>query len=68
MLASAPFAQSAVELGDFSDPAPPVPMLHLHKFGLAPVEMKGDKGYLLVELIEGIANYPPRFALSGMNS
>ena len=35
-------------------------MLHVHHFCLAPMEVKGYKGYLLVELAKGIARYPPR--------
>jgi hypothetical protein len=43
-------------------------MLHAHHFGLAPMKVKCDKGYLLLELIEGIADYPPKRAPSGTNS
>jgi hypothetical protein len=42
-------------------------MLHPHYFGFAPVKVKRDEGYLLVELGEGIARYPPRRVSSGMN-
>jgi hypothetical protein len=62
------FADAAVELGNLRNPASPLPMLHPHHFGLAPMKVKCDKGYLLVELIEGIADYPPKRASSGTNS
>ena len=34
-------------------------MLQLEYLGERPVEVIGDVGYLLIELVEGVASYPP---------
>jgi hypothetical protein len=44
-----------VDRRDLSDPPPPLRMLHRDDLRLWPVEVIGDKGYLLVELVEGVA-------------
>ena len=42
-------------------------MLHIHDLSMAPVEVVCDEGYLLVDLIEGVAHYPP-WLISTSNS
>jgi hypothetical protein len=37
------------------DPLPAFPVLQSHDLHLRPVEVIGDKGYLLAELVEGVA-------------
>jgi len=39
-------------------------MLEVHDLLVGPVEVIGDMGYLLVELDEGVANYPPAASAS----
>lgn len=38
---------------------PSIGMLQVHDLVVRPVKMVGDKGYLLVELIEGVAYHSP---------
>jgi hypothetical protein len=42
-------------------------MLHSHHLPFGPMEVKCDEGYLLVELCQGIADYPPDPTASGTN-
>ena len=42
-------------------------MLHSHHFTFRPVKMKCDEGYLLIELCQGIADYPPTLKAAGVN-
>jgi hypothetical protein len=35
---------------------------------MRPVEVIGDEGYLLVERLEGVADYPPSGTSSGWNA
>lgn len=43
-------------------------MLHLHDLGLGPMKVVGDKGYLLVQLFEGVAYNPPNAGRSISNT
>jgi hypothetical protein len=40
---------------DLGDPLPPLGVLQVHDFLVSPVEVEGDEGYLLGQLIEGVA-------------
>ena len=44
-----------VEIGDAGDIVSSVGVLELHDLALRPMEVIGDKGYLLAELVEGVA-------------
>jgi hypothetical protein len=44
-----------VDRRDFADPAPPVGVLQLHDLAVRPVKVIGNEGYLLGELVEGVA-------------
>jgi len=59
---------SAVDLGNFLNPAHPLSMLQVHDFPVRPVEMIGNKGYLLVQTVEGVASYSPTDTSSTSNS
>ena len=58
------FVHSSVDTADFPHPAPAVAMLHIHDLGLGPVKVIGNEGYLLVQLIEGVAYNPPKVGRS----
>jgi hypothetical protein len=60
--------QLAVDGRNLTYPASAFPVLHVHDLIRRPMEMKGDEGYLLVQRIEGVANYPPSAATSARNS
>src|SRR4051794_35668349 len=45
--------------GDALHPGTPVGMLHCHDFGLRPVQVIGDEGYLLAQAAQGVAQDPP---------
>jgi hypothetical protein len=61
-------ALSPVQFGDAAHPVPAVRVFHLHDLGLWPVEIVRDEGYLLADLIEGVANYSPAAAASIRNA
>src|SRR6476646_2145077 len=61
------FIHLLVDRRDFGHPAPPVSVFQLHHFPLRPMEVRGNRCYLLVELIEGVAPYPPTRAPSIVN-
>jgi hypothetical protein len=42
-------------------------MLHVHDFVMRPVKVISEKGYLLVEPIEGVADYSPMGMTSTSN-
>ena len=44
---------------DLPAPAPALAMFHPQDFLSRPVEVIRDVGYLLVDLLQGVANYPP---------
>ena len=48
-----------IDLVYLVDPPPPVAVLQLQHLGGRPMEVVGDICYLLEELVEGIARYPP---------
>ena len=49
------FIHALIDRGDFIDPATALRMIEIqHRFRL-PVEVIGDEGYLLVQLLEGVA-------------
>jgi len=45
----------AIDRRDLTDPAAAVPVLQTHDLLVWPVEVIGEKGYLPVELVEGVA-------------
>ena len=49
------FIDLSVDRRNLGDPTSPLAMLHIHDFRAAPVKVIGDEGYLLVQLIEGVA-------------
>lgn len=53
------FIAPAVNLIDLLHPASSVQVLQLQELGHGPVEVIGEVGYLLMELVEGVAGYPP---------
>ena len=53
------FAQLPIDAADLLDPAAPVAVLQLQYVIERPVEVVRDKGYLLVELLKGVAYSPP---------
>ncbi len=48
-----------VDFVDLVDPLAAVGVLELQDLLQRPVEVVGEVGYLLVELVEGVARYPP---------
>ena len=40
-------------------------MLQIHYFPVWPVKVIRDEGYLLIKLVERVANYPPTGSISG---
>ncbi len=56
--------QSLVDLGNFLHPLPPIIMLHLEYVIERPVKVVGDVGYLLEEVLEGVAFYSPGLPIS----
>lgn len=48
-----------VDVRDLRNPAPAVGVLERHDLRVGPVKVIGDKGYLLLELGEGVAYDPP---------
>src|SRR4030095_2693069 len=57
-----------VDRRDLLDPASSIVMLQPQHLVVRPVKVIGDKGYLLVELAEGVADDPPRPSVSARNS
>jgi hypothetical protein len=51
--------QAPIDRADLLHPAAPVAVLQLQDVAERPVEVVRNEGYLLVELIEGVACYPP---------
>jgi len=62
------FVHSTVDAADFLYPAPPVPVFQGHDLIVAPVEVIRNKGYLLLELLQGVANNPPEATCSVVNT
>src|SRR5436190_24201800 len=54
----------AVDAGNLLDPLAPVGMFQLHHLAQGPMKVIGNEGYLLLELIEGVAYDPPTPARS----
>ena len=52
-------AQTSVDAADLLDPAAPIVVLQLQNLRERPMEVVGDEGYLLLELLEGVAYDPP---------
>jgi hypothetical protein len=59
---------SLVEVGDLGDPSSTVSMFQGQDLVVRPVEVIGDEGYLLDQLVEGVAEDPPRPARSTSKS
>lgn len=53
-----------VDRCDLLNPIPAVAVLHGQDLLHGPVEVIGDIGYLLLELLEGVADYPPTRPMS----
>ena len=49
-----------VDLGDLTNPDLPLPVFHVEDIVDGPMEVVGDVGYLLVDLFQGVAQYPPK--------
>lgn len=47
--------EPAIDLRNFLDPALPLTMFQVEHFAGRPVKMIGNVGYLLIDLIEGVA-------------
>ena len=60
-------AHLLVDRRDLLDEALAVAVLELEDLAERPVEVVGDEGYLLVQVIEGVASYPPISAVSTWN-
>jgi hypothetical protein len=52
-------AQFPIDIRNLFHPELPLRMFQLQNFLERPVKVVGNVGYLLVELIEGVANYSP---------
>jgi hypothetical protein len=50
---------ASVDGVDFVDPTPSIEVLQLQHIAQRPMEVVGDVCYLLIELVEGVAGYPP---------
>ena len=55
MLGTGRLIKPAIDLRDLLDPALPFGMLKAEHLLRGPVEVVGDVGYLLVQMIEGVA-------------
>jgi hypothetical protein len=44
-----------VDAADLFHPSPAVHVFHVHDLRVVPVKVIGDKGYLLMQLFEGVA-------------
>jgi hypothetical protein len=55
MFNSVHFVHSGVDRRNLRDPPPPLFMLQFHHLIVGPVEVIGDKGYLLIQPVEGVA-------------
>jgi hypothetical protein len=53
------FCQLPIDIGNFLYPVPPLSMFQLENLRERPVKVIGYIGYLLVELVEGVARYSP---------
>lgn len=51
-------------IGNFSNPHPPVSVLHVQKLLVLPVQVVREVGYLLSDPLEGVAYDPPRREMS----
>lgn len=49
----------AVDASDLTQPDVPLVVLHVEHVFQRPVEVIGDVGYLPVQLLQGVARYPP---------
>lgn len=69
-LQNAPFlisTEMAINFGNLIDPPLSFAMLHIHNLSIRPVKVIRNKGYLLVEAIEGVADYSPSGSISTSN-
>lgn len=62
------FIEPAIDIGDFFHPALALHVLKVQDIVAWPVKVIRDVGYLLVQAVEGVANYPPSSARSTSNS
>jgi hypothetical protein len=49
------FIDLSIDRRNLGHPSPPLAVLHSHDFRAIPVKVICDEGYLLVQLIEGVA-------------
>ena len=52
-------AHALMNRRDLLDPAPALGVLQVEDFLAGPVEVISDEGYLLLQRLEGVADYPP---------
>ena len=62
------FIKPRVDCGNLCHPTAPLEMFQSHHFGMWPVEVICNEGYLLVERLKGVADYPPRAGSSMANA
>jgi hypothetical protein len=63
------FIETAVDAGNLLHPAPSLPVLEIQDVVQRPMKVIGDVGYLLVQVVEGVAyDSPPRLARSTSNA
>lgn len=60
-------AELPVDFGNLLAPSLPLAMLHFHHFIVWPVEVIGNKGYLLMESVKGVAYNSPNGSASNSN-
>src|SRR3972149_414062 len=61
-------AHALIDPGNLLTPPLPFPVFHIDDLIKRPVEVICDKGYLLVQPVEGVAYYSPRGSASASNS
>ncbi len=59
LAAAAGFVDLAVDARDLTQPDVPLVVLHVQDVVERPMEVIRNVGYLLVQLIQGVARYPP---------
>src|SRR5271165_454299 len=59
--------QLPVDPGDFRDPSLAFAVIQGHDLFVRPMQVVGDEGYLLVQLLRGVANHSPTLPISTSN-
>lgn len=47
------------QFSDFTHPAAALSVIEVHHFREGPMDVTPEKGYLLVDPVQGVAGYPP---------